>query len=188
MKRVAACLLWSIAGWSTLQPAAAQSVTNAFQGFSARSDQPVKVEAERLEVREKDQSATFTGNVEVTQGDSKLHASTLVVVYEETPAGAPTETGSRQIRRLEASGSVVVTAKNQRASGDHGVFDMRSNTVVLTGNVIVAQGTNVIRGDKLLVDLTKQTSRVETASASGRVEGIFTPGSARGDKTQVKKP
>lgn len=170
--------------------AGAQSVTNAFQGFSSRSDQPVKVEADRLEVREKDQAATFTGNVRVVQGDSQLHAATLTVHYAQTNAGAKgaEDTGGRQIQRFEADGGVQVTSKNQRATGDRGVFDMATNTVVLSGNVVVAQGTNVIRGDRLVVDLTKQTSRVETSQPSGRVEGIFTPGSMKSDKTPAKKP
>lgn len=170
------------------QGASAQAVTNAFQGFSARSDQPVKVEADRLEVREKDQAATFTGNVQVTQGESQLRAQALTVHYDASGGSGATDSGGRQIRRFEAVGGVQVTAKNQRATSDRGVFDMPSNTVVLTGNVVVAQGSNVIRGDRLIVDLTRQTSRVETSQPSGRVEGIFTPGSVKSDKTPAKKP
>lgn len=170
--------------------ASAQSVTNAFQGFSSRSDEPVKVEADRLEVREKEQAATFSGKVQVTQGGSQLRAQILVVFYssmEEGGSGA-VDAGGRQIRRFEASGGVQVSSKDQKATGDRGVFDMPTNTVVLTGNVVVAQGTNVIRGDRLTVDLTKQTSRLETSKPSGRVEGIFTPGSGKSDKTPARKP
>lgn len=169
--------------------ASAQSVTNAFQGFSSRSEQPVKVEADRLEVREKEQAATFSGKVQVTQGGSRLNAQTLVVFYSSTEeSGGATDSGGRQIRRFEAAGGVQVLSKDQKATGDRGVFDMPTNTVVLTGNVIVAQGTNVIRGDRLIVDLTRQTSRLETSRPSGRVEGIFTPGSVKSDKTPARKP
>jgi len=70
---------------------------------------------------------------------------------------------------------VVVTSKEQKATGQHGVFDMPSNTVVLTGGVVVSQGDNVIRGDRLHVDLTTQRSRVESAAGGGRVQGVFKP-------------
>ena len=63
---------------------------------------------------------------------------------------APGPGGSlSQISRLEASGGVTVTQKDQTATGDSALFDMKSNTVTLKGNVTVSQGQNVMRGDKL---------------------------------------
>ncbi|GBD46973.1 LptA/OstA family protein [Methylopila sp. Yamaguchi] len=176
--------------------ASAQSVTSAFEGFSGRSNEPVNVEADNLEVREKDQAAVFSGNVQVVQGDSTLKSKELTIYYygpndqppqkpkdgqrptqgaTSGPTGTPSAPQGRDIRRLEADGNVVVTSKNQRATGQHGVFDMPSNTVVLTGGVVVSQGDNVIRGDRLHVDLTSQRSRIESAAGGGRVQGVFKP-------------
>jgi len=161
-------------------PAAAESgtsVPNALQGFQQNRGQPVKIEASRLEVRDKDKVATFAGNVKVVQGDTTMHCKVLVVFYEKNdeaqggpagsqpgapmPAAAPGPAGSSQISRLEAKGNVVVTQKDQTATGDTGLFDMKSNTVTMTGNVLVSQGTNVLRGEKLVVDLTTGVSRVD---------------------------
>jgi lipopolysaccharide export system protein LptA len=160
-------------------PALAQkAVTSAFEGFSGRSDQPVKIEADRLEVRETDQAAVFSGNVLVAQGDSSLSTRKLTVFYESDGPGTAQATGdvqsARNIRRLEAEGAVVVRSKDQRATGDRGVFDMPSNTVTVTGNVVLSQGPNVLKGDRLVVDLTTQQSRIES-SGSGRVQGVFGP-------------
>ncbi|MFD1704788.1 LptA/OstA family protein [Methylopila henanensis] len=175
--------------------AAAQSVTSAFQGFSGRSDEPVNVEADNLEVREKDQAAIFSGNVQVVQGDSTLKSRQLTIFYygdqdrpaaagdkqrptqgaTSGPAGTPAAPQGRDIRRLEAEGDVVVTSKDQRATGQRGVFDMPSNSVTLTGGVVVSQGENVIRGDRLFVDLTSQRSRIESGANRGRVQGVFRP-------------
>jgi lipopolysaccharide export system protein LptA len=52
---------------------------------------------------------------------------------------------------------------------------MPSNTVTLTGNVMVTQGNNILKGDKLVVDLTTQKSRVESSNSGGRVQGVFGP-------------
>ena len=57
-------------------------------------------------------------------------------------AAKPGPAGQGKIRRLEARGNVVVTQKEQTATGDTGIFDMAENTVTLNGNVIVSQGTN----------------------------------------------
>ena len=94
-------------------------------------------------------------------------------------AANPGPGGQQKIKRLEARGGVVVTQKEQTATGETGVFDMKTNTVTLTGNVVMTQGQNVLRGDRLVVDLTSGVSRVESGkNGQGRVQGLFQPGSA----------
>lgn len=161
--------------------AQAQSVTNAFDGFSGNSDEPVNIEADRLEVRDKNQSAVFTGNVVVTQGKSRLETPSLTVFYTGG-AMADTAASARSIRRLEARGGVVVTSEDQRASGDRGDFDVASNIVTMNGNVVLTQGENVIRGESLHVDLNTKQSRVDPGRAGGRVQGVFAPGKGASGK------
>jgi lipopolysaccharide export system protein LptA len=149
------------------QAQANKGVPNALQGFSENRGQPIAIEAARLEVRDKSKVATFSGNVKVVQGDTTLRCKALVVFYEDqampgaAKAASPRPGGSQQISRLEARGGVVVTQKDQTATGELGLFDMRTNTVTLSGGVVVSQGQNVVRGDKLVVDLTSGVSRVD---------------------------
>jgi lipopolysaccharide export system protein LptA len=175
-------------------PIAPQGPPNALQGFSQNRGQPVQIEAATLEVRDKDKMATFTGNVHVIQGDTDMRCRTLVVFYEDSsapivaaPAATPADGaqapaakpavktsmpgpgGSSKIKRLEANGNVVVAQKEQTATGDKGIFDMRANTVTLIGNVVMSQGQDVLRGERLVVDLTTGVSHVE----GGRVHGLF---------------
>lgn len=169
--------------------ATSTGVPNALQGFSQNRDQPVQIEADTLEVRDKDKVATFSGNVHVVQGDTDLHSKSLRVYYDDDTAKPeakktvlPGAGGEQKIRKLEALGGVIVTQKDQTATGDRGVFDMHANTVTLLGNVIVSQGDNVLRGDKLTVNLTTSVSKVE----GGRVTGIFKRGApeAGADKSK----
>ena len=167
---------------------------NALQGFSQNRDEPVHIDAATLEVRDKDKVATFSGNVHVKQGDTDMRCKSLVVFYEQddvkpaAPKGGkpmqqaePGPGGNQKIKKLEARGGVIVTQKEQTATGELGIFDMPSNTVTLTGNVIMTQGKNVLRGDKLIVDLTSGVSRVESAkNGHGRVQGLFLPSSGGG--------
>lgn len=174
------------------QPAS-QGPPNALQGFSQNRDQPVHIEAATLEVRDKQKEATFSGDVRVKQGDTGMRCKSLVVFYEqggESPdksktmqAASPGPGGEQRIKRLEARGGVVVTQKDQTATGELGIFDMKTNTVTLTGNpVVMTQGQNVLRGEKLVVDLTSGVSRVESGkNGQGRVQGLFQPGSAGPD-------
>src|SRR6516225_3172380 len=160
-------------------PAAAeqksQGPPNALQGFSQNRDQPVKIQAASLEVRDKDKVATFSGDGQVFQGDVELRCKVLSVFYDDE-AGAkgvkPAEHGpaaERQIRKIEAKGGVVVLQKDQNATGDSATFSMRENTVTLVGNVVVTHGQDVLRGHRLVVDLTSGITKMD----QGRVEGLF---------------
>jgi lipopolysaccharide export system protein LptA len=176
-------------------PPAAQAAPNgppnALQGFSQNRDKPIKISSSSLEVRDKDKVATFSGDVHLVQGDTTLRSKTLVVFYDDESApkpakpppiaGAPDSPISQQIRRVEAKGGVFVTQKDQTATGESGIFDMQANTVTLLGNVVIAQGQNVVKGDRLTVDLTSGTSRVECGKSQGqcRVQALIQPGSMR---------
>jgi len=178
-----------------------QGVPNAMQGFSQNRDQPIQIDAATLEMRDKKKEATFSGNVKVVQGDTTMTSKTLVVFYESSsdkaaaPQAAPAQAapakgakaaapiqsatpgpgGASSIKRLEARGNVVVTQKDQVVTGETAVFDTKTNLITMLGGsggqVVLTQCQNVLRGDRLLVDMTTGVSRVE--SDTGRVQGLF---------------
>jgi lipopolysaccharide export system protein LptA len=181
-----AALLAAATSAPCLAQSTMQGVPNAMQGFSQNRDQPIQIESDTLEVRDKKKEATFAGSVKVVQGDTTMTSKSLVVFYDQDqqqdtaakqpkrkamPAAAPGPGGTSSIRRLEAKGNVVVTQKDQIVTGETAVFDTKTNLVTMLGNVVLTQGKNVVRGDRLLVDMTTGVSRVE--SNSGRVQGLF---------------
>src|SRR3989440_79149 len=151
---------------------------NALQGFSQNRDQPVKIQAASLEVREKDKVATFSGDVHVTNGDTELRSKSLVVFYDDDAKGQnktqnmkaadPGPGGEKSIKRIEAKGGVTVVQKDQIATGETAIFNMRENTVMLNGNVVVTRGQDVLKGQRLTVDLNNGVSKMD----GGRVDVI----------------
>lgn len=176
--------------WTQADAQSANGPPNALQGFSQNRGQPVSIESRTMEMRDKNKVATFLGNVKLVQGDTTLKCNTLVVHYDQptTKPGAASvalsgSAGRSQVRLIEVKGNVVVTQKDQTATGDNGIFDNTANTVTLTGNVTITQGQNVVRGDSLWVDLATGTSRVESAKAAdGRVRALIQPNAARDQK------
>src|SRR2546421_2128101 len=181
-----ALALATIAAGEAGAQSAVNGVPNAMQGFSQNRDQPIHIDAATLEMRDKKKEATFSGNVKVVQGDTTMTSKTLVVFYDSTSAPAPAPApaakaaksaaiqsttpgpgGSSSIRRLEAKGSVVVTQKDQVVTGETAIFDTRANLITMLGGVALTQCKNVMRGDRLKVDMTTGVSRVE--SDSGKV-------------------
>jgi lipopolysaccharide export system protein LptA len=84
---------------------------------------------------------------------------------------------------------VFVTQKDQTASGENGVFDLKSNTVTMTGNVVVTQGQTVMRGERMVVDLTNGVTKVDsTKGGTGRVEIMLPPGGKDAKSTPAPAP
>jgi lipopolysaccharide export system protein LptA len=68
---------------------------------------------------------------------------------------------------MVADGHVYYVTQNETAHGDHGVWDSEPDIITLTGGVIVVQGKNVLRGDKLVMDRKSGQTSV-TSNATGR--------------------
>jgi len=178
------------------QPAAQEQSGSPMQGLSMNRDQPVKIEANMLEVRDKQRQATFSGGVTLTQGETTLKCRALVVFYEDNamaPAkkGAPAQSvpqaqkgggtsgGQQQIKRAEAKGDVFVTQRDQTASGDNAIYDLKANTITMTGNVVVTQGQNVMKGERMVVELATGFLRVESSKGGGPVQMMMSPSAAK---------
>ena len=172
------------------------SQPNALQGFSQNRNQPVQITAQTLEVRDKSKVATYSGNVRLVQGDTTLRCKVLVVYYDAgeaagqtIKAATPGPSGTSQIRRVEATGNVIVTQKDQTATGEKAIYDISDDTVRLFpargGNVTVTQGPNIVSGPKLVVHLDTGVSHFESNGPGRRVVSLFktnavkqSPGSA----------
>ena len=170
-------------------PMAALSIARAFgQSLDHDSSKPIEISADSLEVEQEQQLATFAGNVDAVQGDLVLSADRLRVHYEgeESAVGIAAGSGNR-IRRIDAEGSVIIASPEETAEGDQGTYDVRGKLVVLEGGVVLTRGENVIRGERLVMDLVSGKTRIVGAettvadggdvSSGGRVRALFTPAS-----------
>ena len=101
-------------------------------------------------------------------------------------SATPGPGGSSSIRRLEARGSVVVTQKDQVVTGETAIFDTRANLITMAGGVVLTQCKNVLKGDRLKVDMTTGVSRVE--SDTNKVQGMFIQGQDCGSGSGGAKP
>lgn len=191
-------------------PAQGGAASNpAKPGQFENKDAPVQIEAATLEVHDKTKTATFSGNVQVVQGDTTMRCRSLVVFYGqeigigesggEATTGAAAKSplggskGAQNIRRIEARGGVTVLTKDQSASGDLGIYDLKTKTITLSGNVVVSQGQNVIHGERVVVDTETGNARVESggggtgasAGSGSRVRALIQPGKGQGGASNI---
>jgi lipopolysaccharide export system protein LptA len=217
MRRLAACTTLAIA---LVLPAslAAQTLSNSFGGLSESSNEPIDIESDVLVVQDKQKVATFKGNVKAVQGTTTLRAKELNVHYvggdrlapgtkkdgTNPPAPAPegadaqgasaggAEKKNAQITKIEAKGDVVITSEDdQTTTSDWALYDLPSQLVTVGGNVVLTQGKNVLKGDRLVIDLKTGESRFENtgnAAAGGRIRALFMPKGAKNGESGDAKP
>lgn len=155
--------------------------------FGSGSKEPISVEADHLEVFDKEKRAVYSGNVVVVQGESTMKSGKMIVFYaNEQQEGAsaqpaqnagPAIGNGNSLRRLETYEGTTIVSKDQIAVGNQGVYDKETNRMVLTGNVALTQNGNVTKGEKLVYDLTTGVAVVEAAPNSGRVKSLLVPNS-----------
>jgi lipopolysaccharide export system protein LptA len=156
MVRVAAIALLVLAA-----PAMTQGISNH------NSNAPIDFAADRIEVQDRADRAILSGNVAVTQGALSLNAARLTVAY----TGAITN-GSPDVNRLDASGGVVVRSRGETARGEFATYDLNRRLITMIGGVTLTQGSNVLRGGRLVIDLASGRSIVDGRAAGGAPGGV----------------
>ena len=160
----------ALAGAAAALAFGSQAGAQAIAGFN--SDQPVNYSADRIELQDKQDRVVLSGDVRINQGDLNLSAARTTVAY--------TNDNGVKIQRIDATGGVVITRGNERASGSAGVYDFNRRVIVLSGNVHLQRGTDTLNGGRLTMDLKSGLSTVDGGSGArgatnnGRVSGTFT--------------
>nr|WP_174819390.1 LptA/OstA family protein [Ruegeria lacuscaerulensis] len=142
--------------------AAAQGTQVAFGAVKADPSLPVEVTSESLNVNQEDGSAEFVGNVIVIQGEMRLTAGRVLVIYNEDRSG---------IERMEATEDVVLVSPPDAAEGDWAEYTIDSGQIVMRGNVLLTQGPSTISGDQMNANLTSGS-----ATVTGNVKTILQQG------------
>lgn len=153
-------------------PASAQ----ALRGHNANA--PVDFSADRIEVQDRSDRVVVSGNVKVTQGALSLDAARLTVAYAKGAGG-----GDPTVQRLDASGGVTVRSASETARGNFAIYDLNRRLITMIGAVSLNQGGNIVRGGRLVIDLTSGRSIIDgaaggggdgvTSGSGGRVTGRF---------------
>jgi len=137
--------------------------------------EPVQIEADDMEMRDREGTAVLSGNVSVVQGDRMLRAGKIVVHYLKAGRSAQAGgLGSTGVDKIEASNKVYIKSGTQVATGDDGTFDGKSNIMVLRGKkVVLVDGENVATGCKLTAHMDTGKAFLESCSKKGRVSIIM---------------
>ena len=130
--------------------------------LNADPNAPVEITADTLSIDQASGSAVFEGNVVLGQGDLRLSAGRVQVVYSDA---------SGDISRLSASGGVTFVTDTEAAEAATAEYNLDDGTLVMTGDVLLTQGASAISADTMRVNLSTGAAQME-----GRVRTIFNQG------------
>nr|WP_085878163.1 LptA/OstA family protein [Roseisalinus antarcticus] len=128
-------------------------------GLSTDPGAPVEITADSLTVDRDTGSAVFAGGVLIGQGDLRLAAERVEVIYDG-------ETGD--IARLTASGGVTLVTATEQAEAGAAEYDLTAGQLVLTGDVLLTQGASALSAERMVVNVNTGAARMD-----GRVRTVF---------------
>lgn len=137
----------------------AQGASVAFGDIATDPTIPVEVTADGLDVNQTDGTAVFSGNVLIVQGEMRLSAERVLVVYNQEEGG---------IKNLVASGGVTLVSGPDAAEADNAEYTIESGVIVMTGNALLTQGPSALSSQNMTINLI-----TGTANMSGRVKTIL---------------
>jgi lipopolysaccharide export system protein LptA len=161
---------------ANVQAAPAPKAAKAPVTGQHNNNAPIDISSDSFQADLNAKSGTYSGNVVVVQGATKLRANQVRVLTVDGKAD-----------KITASGNVVVDDPTSgTATGDNGVYSVTQHTVLMTGNVVLKKGKNVLQGCQLTVNLNTGLANVGSCGQAkgqtqgktgGRVQGVFTPNS-----------
>jgi len=145
----------------------------------SNSKEPINIAADKLDYFDKEQKAVYSGNVVVVQGDTRLNASILTIVFDRKGDAAKSsgQNSSNSLKWMKGDGPITIVNKDQVGVGDALLYDKTKNKFSLSGNVSLSQGENITKGDELVYDLQSGQAVV---SSKGRVKSRIVPGDKSG--------
>ncbi|MDI9244930.1 lipopolysaccharide transport periplasmic protein LptA [Marinobacter sp. CHS3-4] len=149
------------------------------QAFDLDSNTPIRVNADNARLDDSKGIATYTGAVEMSQGNSKLTADR--VELHRSPEG---------VSRIEATGQparyrqpAVKGAGETNAQAHSITWSAEDNRVTFERDAVIEQDGNLFRGDVIHYDSVQRVVTAEgspdQADGSGRVEMVIQPRSGR---------
>lgn len=161
----------SALGLLAAAPAAAQ--------LAQSSDAPVDITADAVEVVTSQCVSIWSGSAEALQDRTRLRADVLKTISAKGPARPGGQASCGAVSRIEATGNVYYVTPQQRVRGDAAVYNVEADTIVITGDVVAAQGENVMRGRRLTINVStgdaQMQSNVTGRGAQGRPRAVIYP-------------
>jgi len=137
-----------------------------------RSGEDVITADQQMEYYERDLKAVARGNAVAVHEGKRMNARLIQALFRKTA------NGKTEVHKVQAFDDVVIVTEEDVVRADKGIYDVVTELATLTGNVRIARGANILKGDVAEINMKTGVSRLLTTpggKSGGRVRGLITP-------------
>lgn len=162
-----------------------------------KSNGPIEINSDSLEVLQQSHQAIFTGHVVAIQGDVHIKSEKMTVHYKNSDAEKSKEKSmvagvaeKNSIEKIVVEKNVFLTTPEETAKGESGLYDVVNNKIFLNDNVVLTRDNNVLKGDRLVYDFQTGKSQLNSSASEDpskpkqRVKALFIPDSDKKKQTK----
>ena len=148
----------------------------AFDKTTMKSDSPLHIASDRMEVKQQDKTIVFEGHVVVQQDDLTITGNRIKVSAASVAKPAKGEQPSivDKIDRIEVEGDVKIVQREKLATADKAVYYHQEQKIVLMGRPVVSQGQDKVQGRLITLYIAEGKSVVEGGEESP-VQAVLHP-------------
>lgn len=132
---------------------------------ASANESGITITSNKLNVEMNKRKSTFTGNVYAFNETLKVWSDEITINFKIE---------KDEIKEILANGNVKIIrlVEGSEIFGDTANYSLEEEVIIITGNVVVIENGNQVRGDELVVDL-KSSSSIMVGSDSNRVEALI---------------
>jgi lipopolysaccharide transport protein LptA len=118
-----------------------------------RPEERLTITSEAMAYFPKEKRIGFTGGCTLVSPEIHMTSVTLDIRFKED---------GQEMDRMLAKGKILIVQEKKEGRGEEAVYDLKAETVVLTGNpVLIDKDKGVTEGDKLTFDLSNDKILIE---------------------------
>jgi lipopolysaccharide export system protein LptA len=178
MNRIASAMIITLCMLFSFPYAVATAAESRDKMASIKGGGPIEIVSDRLDAYNQEKLVVFSGNVVATQKDKVIKADRIFVYYKKNDKATAKQTRTTEntddLDRIEAKGNVRVTQGEKIVTGENAVFFNNEQKIIMTGNPVMREGSNVIKGERIVVLLEEDRGVVES-SKEKRVTATIYP-------------
>jgi len=143
------------------------------QSWAMDSDrnQPIEVEADRMELRENENISIYEGNVKLVQGSLRINSDRMVIYFND----------ANELTLMEMTGKPAkfqqLDNQRQQLKGEAEQIDYsdRESLLILRKSAYLNQEGDIIRGELIRMDTETNNIEAGTTESDARVKMVIKP-------------
>tara|TARA_Y100000389_G_scaffold160633_1_gene162843 strand:- start:282 stop:731 length:450 start_codon:yes stop_codon:yes gene_type:complete len=125
-----------------------------FNSYLLSADEDIsylEIESNKLIITENPLVSEFIGNVYAKNEENEFWGDTILVNYDN----------DKKIHLITAVGNVIIEREEERAIGDKAIYNLKSEKIIISGDVTVFRDGNILNGSELTIDLITSISIIK---------------------------